>query len=487
MFRSIFRKINTLGVLASATLAAALGLGVCQPALGKGVKPTVSQFTVIPSSLPAAGGQVRVSAAVSDATSCSLSANKPIAGLPVTVACSRGNVSQEVTLPANRGRKKAAKYKLSLKAEGEGGTSKGTTKATVAAPTSSRVLATQVSGGHNLSCALLSNGHIDCWGENVQGGLGNGTKTNSETPVEVTGITSATQVSAGYGFACALLSSGHIDCWGNGSDTPVEVTGITSATQVSATGGHNCALLSSGHVDCWGENQYGQLGNGTTTGSATPVEVTGIANAMQVGVGYYDSCALLSNGHVKCWGISFQGELGNGTFRGPEECERIACSKTPVEVQAMANATQLAVGGFHSCARLSTQNVKCWGYGEYHGALGNGATSNSDTPVEVTGIANATQVSAGEEQSCALLSTEHLKCWGDNEHGELGNGSTTNSDTPVEVTGIAHATQVANGAFDSCALLSSEEVDCWGWNESGQLGNGTTTNSATPVKVTGLP
>jgi alpha-tubulin suppressor-like RCC1 family protein len=84
---------------------------------------------------------------------------------------------------------------------------------------------------------------------------------------------------------------------------------------------------------------------------------------------------------------------------------------------------------------------------------------------------------------CALLSTSHLDCWGDNDLGQLGNGSMTNSDAPVAVHTIDNGAEMTAGAYGFCALLSTSHVDCWGDNESGQLGNGDFTNSDVPVKV----
>jgi alpha-tubulin suppressor-like RCC1 family protein len=68
--------------------------------------------------------------------------------------------------------------------------------------------------------------------------------------------------------------------------------------------------------------------------------------------------------------------------------------------------------------------------------LGDGNTTNADTPVEVHEVSNATQITAGEDHACGLLATGSIQCWGDNPYGQLGDGNTTSTDTPVEMVGI---------------------------------------------------
>jgi alpha-tubulin suppressor-like RCC1 family protein len=86
-----------------------------------------------------------------------------------------------------------------------------------------------------------------------------------------------------------------------------------------------------------------------------------------------------------------------------------------------------------------------------------------------------------------VLATGHVQCWGDNEQGQLGDGNTTASDTSVEVHGISDATQITAGFLYTCAVLATGHIECWGYNESGQLGDGNTTNTDTPVEVLGIP
>ena len=141
-----------------------------------------------------------------------------------------------------------------------------------------------------------------------------------------------------------------------------------------------------------------------------------------------------------------------------------------------ATATQVSAGEDHTCALLSNGTIECWGSG-YIGQLGNGKKEDSTTPVAVSGgITNATQVSAGNDFNCALISDGTIKCWGYNPVGELGNGSDTNSSVPVEVSGITDAIAIRSGGWNSCALIAGGTVKCWGGNDDGELGNGTKTS-----------
>ena len=99
---------------------------------------------------------------------------------------------------------------------------------------------------------------------------------------------------------------------------------------------------------------------------------------------------------------------------------------------------------------------------------------------------DATAIAAGDHQTCAVLTARTVKCWGWNGFGELGNGTTTDSFTPVAVSGITNATAIATGFSHTCAVLAGGAAKCWGHNPDGELGNGTTTDSSTPIAVTGI-
>ena len=348
-----------------------------------------------------------------------------------------------------------------------------------------------VAGGSH-TCALTSTGGVKCWGSNYYGQLGDGSTTDRVTPVDVSGLTSGvTAISAGSFHTCALTSTGGVKCWGynnygqlgDGSTTArlttVDVSGLSSGV-IAMSGGyrHTCALTSNGGVKCWGDNAVGQLGDGSTIARVTPVDVSGLTSGVTtISTNSNHTCALTSGGGVKCWG--WAGGLGDGSG------DRV----TPVDVSGLASGvTAISTAANHTCALTSSGGVKCWGSNDF-GQVGNGYISiPSRIPVDVSGLTSGiTAISASYTHTCALTSTGGVKCWGNNNNGQLGDGSTTVRGTPVDVSGLSSGiTTISTGTFHTCALTSTGGVKCWGSNSSGQLGNGTRGWSPNPMDVSGL-
>ena len=269
-----------------------------------------------------------------------------------------------------------------------------------------------VAAGETFSLALLNNGSVVAWGKNDWGQLGDGTSTDHLTPAPVSGLTSGvTAIAAGGSHALALKSNGSVVAWGSNhfgqlgdgtntdENTPVAVSGLTSGvTAISAGSAHSLAIQSGGAV-AWGENAAGQLGDGTGNfaNSSLPVQVSGLTSGVTaVAAGGRHSLALLSTGSVRAWGSNLYGQLGNGTtvFR----------SDTPQQVTGLTSGvTAISAGGQHGLALKSDGTVVAWGKG-FFGELGSG-TANSNVPVAVSGLSGVTAIAAGGSHNVALQPT----------------------------------------------------------------------------------
>lgn len=295
------------------------------------------------------------------------------------------------------------------------------------------------------------------------------------------------QITAGGTHTCTLLSNGTIQCWGDGAfgqlgngstsnqNTPASVLEINNAKQIAAGGGHTCALLDDNTIQCWGYGKYGQLGNNSISSQDTPVSVQNINTAVQISAGGDHTCAVLSGGSVKCWGYGYYGRLGDGNY-GLNSFQR-----SPVSIQGIDNATQVTAGEDHTCALLTDGTAKCWGSG-LNGRLGNGSTAQKTYPATVSGINMLSQIVAGGDHTCALMEDHSSYCWGQGSHGQLGNGTLEDQATPT-TTNTNSAIQLAVGNHHTCAVLKDYSLKCWGRGVHGQLGNRRTADQAIPVST----
>ncbi len=317
-----------------------------------------------------------------------------------------------------------------------------------------------------------------CWGNNAGGQLGVGDENPTNLPVQVYGV-------GGTGFL-------------TGSET---ISGGGSGSGVS----HSCSVTDIGELYCWGNNQYGQVGDGTSGNERLePVEVSIAGKVAQVSAGSDHTCALGSDGQVWCWGSGADGKLGTGNT---------SSSSVPVKVKApngtddLTGAFEISVTGNHACAITADRNAVCWGLGSAY-QLGNNGTSSSSIPVYVHKVdgggtcnagdtsgclKNVRDISAGFEHSCAVLAGGQAVCWGAGTEGRLGNNSEDAAPVPVNVVGVDgvdlldYAHSISAGGAHTCAVLTgtlfNTRVACWGLNAYGQLGNGDVAGQSKLVPV----
>ncbi|MGA3207059.1 MAG: hypothetical protein ABSE05_04450 [Syntrophales bacterium] len=307
---------------------------------------------------------------------------------------------------------------------------------------------TAISAGNNFTVAVKNDGTVWAWGSNSNGQLGNGTTTDSHIPLQVSGLSGMTAISAGNNFTVAVKNDGTV--W------------------------------------AWGSNSNGQLGNATTIDSNTPVPVSGtsgLSNVIGVAAGYNHTVALTnsSGGTVWAWGGNSNGQLGNGNY-GPGTDSNI-----PVQVGGLANIMAIAAGNAFTVAlRNDPPSSSVWAWGSNNiGQLGNGALADVYTPGQVSGMygTGAIGIAAGDYHTVAMMIDGTVWAWGSNSNGQLGNGTTTGSVTPVQVSGMSGVEAVAAGYSDAVALKIDSTVWAWGSNSNGQLGNATTIDSDIPVRA----
>jgi alpha-tubulin suppressor-like RCC1 family protein len=226
------------------------------------------------------------------------------------------------------------------------------------------------------------------------------------------------------------------------------------------------------------------LGRDDDTSSPDPDQEGGTPNrpnVFQVVLGEAHSCARVPSGTVRCWGSDALGQTGSGGAADG------GAASTPLRAIGVDDAVDVAAGSKHTCVARLDGTASCWG-DNGKGQLGDGLIGGSEsTPVTVIDLDDAVAVAAGGDFSCAIRADASVVCWGANDSGQLGNGSQSASASPVPVADLANVVAIAAGQAHACAIDDEGGVHCWGAGKSGQLGAGTVGSKTKPVTVDSLP
>jgi len=369
-----------------------------------------------------------------------------------------------------------------------------------------------LSAGGWHTCARLETGGVRCWGRADMGQLGYGNVDDigdDETPasagdVDVEGPVA--EVDAGFRHTCVRLQAGALRCWGFGNsgqlgyantndigddETPAVAGGVDvggAVVELAAGFRRTCGRLDTGSVRCWGDGAFGQLGYGDTVNigddeapvSAGDVDLGG--PVVELAGGATHNCALIETGAVRCWGNGEFGRLGYGNTN------HIGDDETPAaagDVNVGGIVVELAAGGFHTCARLDSGAVRCWGQAA-SGQLGYGNTNDigdDETPASAGDVdvgGNAVEIAAGHSHTCARLDSGTVRCWGKGSYAQLGYGNTNDvgdDEAPAAAGDVdigSAVSAITAGDHHTCVRLVSGAVRCWGWGDYGLLGYGNT-------------
>jgi alpha-tubulin suppressor-like RCC1 family protein len=253
--------------------------------------------------------------------------------------------------------------------------------------------------GGNHACQVADGGVVWCWGLGTSGQLGNGAASSSSVPVRVSSDVRFFSVTAGDAHTCGIA--------------------MTNST-----------------VYCWGANESGQLGDGSTTQRNVPTPVANGTGFRHISAEMSTTCGLkrtsfnvvlshfLPPHTVYCWGSNRFGALGGGS--------EAAFSSTPMAATGgeRFRESMVSSGGIRGCAIDNSQLVAyCWGALAFSSS--GSVTASSSSPVAVPGAVRMYSIETSTTYACGWI--DRLMCWGRNAWGTLGNGTSTDSDTPVYV------------------------------------------------------
>ena len=370
-----------------------------------------------------------------------------------------------------------------------------------------------------------------CWGDNSVGQLGNGTTTDSATPIAVTmpsgvaafqaidvnsdaATSNACAIAASFDAAGNALSFGDVYCWGQWSgnttkSVPTLITGSDlpanfKATNVKVGSSSICMvggtvsgtiLTPDGNIYCWGQNTKGQLGNNSavsTTYITAPVIATkpaGVTFTAPIGGNGLSGdgthwCAIGSDSNLYCWGDNSTNQLGTGGGPGfyttPQLASLVTASPVGVGV--------FSVGGEGSTAYKADGSFVGWGaaWGGSNGALVTIYTPGYLQTNSQLSFAESTRDGNSDHQ-CISISTAAnaniVYCKGNNGSGQLGNNNTSYQNNFVPVSSMngtddLNLKSVSVGGNTTCALGDDGLAYCWGKNDKGQLGTGSVSAGA---------
>jgi len=343
--------------------------------------------------------------------------------------------------------------------------------------------------GANSTCATIEGeGTVLCWGANEFGQVGDGTTTDRLRPTTVHGAPLFSPPFPGD-HACAIDLQG-LFCWGRNTSgevgigtagpapTPALVSGGLVFQQVAIGADFTCGQDNSGVTYCWGANDVGQLGTGNPGGSSLPVPVAGNPQFRLLAAGGRTACGVTVSSEMLCWGNGADGELGDGRFG--------VHATTPIAATGEHQYVDLAIGanaaGQATVCASAMDGTYCWGKNS-DGEIGDGTRDRKNVPTAVAGLPSPSQMAPGGSHTCARVPSAAVFCWG--KGGRLGTGNSQGSLTPVEVTGGLVFAAIWSGQGHTCGRTDDEpsRAFCWGDNARGQLGDGSRTARVAPTQV----
>ena len=253
---------------------------------------------------------------------------------------------------------------------------------------------------------------------------------------------------------------------------PSDASASFNAVQISTNWTIDLAVNQDGYVYVWGYNTNGQLGNNTSdsTFHDTPSRVFATSKstatagpwlkAVHASAGAFHVLAIDQEGKTWSWGGNEFGQLGNGTSSSQGASHPIPLLVKYPKSAGTVSAAQVISGSYHSFAIDENGKVWAWGRGTQNQ---NGSSNTSYLPISVhdpnypsdtSKKLSAVQMSGGYYHSLVIDTNGKTWAWGRNSEGQLGNPYTVPNDSATAPVAFNLSPQIAKVKFDKSLALS---------------------------------
>jgi len=328
----------------------------------------------------------------------------------------------------------------------------------------------KIAAGNQSSAFIDGGGNVWTCGSNSQGQLGDGTTTDRTTFTRALVPVPVKMISCLSNHMLALDIYGTIWAWGANSDgqlgdnttssrsTPAPMAWGRRWKFIAAGDDFSLAIDASGDLYGWGKNQSYTLGHDSSFADVLlPTLVPGGHKWKWVTAGRINCSGVTEDGDLYTWGEENSGNLGDGS--GTDNIN-------PTQITSPSKTWSKVWMGPGETAHAITEDGELWGWGEGSaGQIGDGATTDRTTPVQVASGTTWTWIGRGDSQTYGLDDAGNAYGWGTDVGGNLGVGSPGSVVSSPSALNGGHTTKVIS-AGEGYGFLATTDGDIYAWGDA---------------------